>query len=68
MALLKIEVRPSPDKLTIAITRGFAILPSPLPDAEWLSGKGKTALISALVWVRSGHNNIKLNPVFRGMP
>jgi hypothetical protein len=27
----------------------------------------KTALNFVLGWVRSGHNNIKLNPVFRGM-
>jgi hypothetical protein len=30
-------------------------------------GKGKTALISAFEWAWNGHNNIKLNPVFRGM-
>ena len=64
---VRCALHPSPDKLTIAITRGFAILSSPLQDAEWSAGKGKTALISALVWVWNGHNNIKLNPVFRGM-
>jgi hypothetical protein len=32
--------QPRPE-ITIAITRGFAILFGPLQDAEWSAGKGK---------------------------
>ena len=49
--------------ITVATSRFSANLNLPFTAV----GKGKTALISALVWVWSGHNNIKLNPVFRGM-
>jgi len=31
-------------------------------------GEGNNGLKFAAVWRRAGHNNIKHNPVFRGMP
>ena len=52
----------------IAIARFLAILPVPLQNAESAGLQGKMALnFRASSGARSGHNNIKLNPVFRGM-
>jgi len=54
-------------KIKIVATLPFAILTILFP--VWVhAGSGETALKFASVWRRAGHNNIKSNPVFRGMP
>jgi hypothetical protein len=51
------------EKIIIATAHFSASFTLPSPE----SAMGKRPLISAPVWVWSGHNNIKINPVFRRM-
>jgi hypothetical protein len=57
MGKIKIVMNRPPDKLS-----------SLFSGTEYCVWEGDNGLKFAAVWRQAGHNNIKHNPVFRGMP